>query len=155
MENEDFEILIYALVNMTQLRVLNMNVNRITGPFFTKFLDKYIENEAINGLKLESILMSQNFLREDGVVDLFARIHKMLNIKYLNLNANKCTEYILVDFIKFIHQLDPNRPLTIDFKKQDIRPALRQEFKDRIAEALMSKDISGSYIRKRFVLVNM
>ncbi len=55
MENEDFEILIPALVNMPKLKVLNLNVNRITGPFLRKFLDAYLKNGLVNNLLLESL----------------------------------------------------------------------------------------------------
>lgn len=79
----------------------------------------------------------------------------MPNIKYLNLNANKCTEFIVVDFVKFIHQFDPNRALTIDFKKQDIKPNKREEFKSKITEALMSKDNAGSFIRRKMLMINL
>ena len=60
MENEDFDILIHALVNMPHLKILNLNVNRISGPYLRKFLDAYIKNELVNGLLLQNLYLSQN-----------------------------------------------------------------------------------------------
>lgn len=71
------------------------------------------------------------------------------------MNANKCTEFIGVDFVKFIHQFDPKRALTIDFKKQDIKPNKREEFKNNITQALMSKDNTGSFIRRSLLMINL
>lgn len=59
---------------MPKLRILNLNVNRITGPNLRRFLDAYIKNAHINNNLLESLSLSQNQLREDGISDLFERL---------------------------------------------------------------------------------
>jgi Leucine-rich repeat (LRR) protein len=74
MENSDFEILLPVLSQMPKLRYLNLNVNRIWSQVFRKFLDYYISAESLNNLALETLLMKQNDLRDDGVADLFERI---------------------------------------------------------------------------------
>ena len=55
MENEDLEKLTPALINMAQLKILNLNVNRIEGPFLRKFLDRYLENANVNNLNLKHL----------------------------------------------------------------------------------------------------
>ena len=55
MENEDLEKLTPALVAMPQLKILNLNVNRIEGPCFRKFLDDYLSKAEANNLSLEHL----------------------------------------------------------------------------------------------------
>lgn len=76
-----------------------MNINRIEGEYMKEFIDDYLENEQTNGLKLENLSLSQNFLRDDGVSDLIERVHRLSCLKSLNLNANKCTELILDNIV--------------------------------------------------------
>lgn len=57
MEKEDFEIITRALIQMPNLKNLNLNVNRIWGPSLRQFLDQYIANQDINQLSLEELLL--------------------------------------------------------------------------------------------------
>eukprot|EP00347_Sterkiella_histriomuscorum_P020245 403338537 len=156
MENEDFEILIPTLISFQKLKTLNLNVNRVNGQFMRMFLNEYIENSHVNNLSLEVLHLSQNNLRDDGVSDLFDRIHKMPKLRHVNINANKCTEFILNNFVSFIKDLEGQRELVIDFKKQDIRPKERINFKETLYGAIAEKDPqTGDYKRKRLLVVNM
>lgn len=95
MENSDFEILLPSLIQMPRLKLLNLNVNRIWSSIFGKFLDAYIKAEHLNNLSLETLLMKQNDLRDDGVTDLFERIQYLKNLSLVNIVANKVTYFVL------------------------------------------------------------
>ena len=131
MENEDFEILSPALMQMPKLKVLNLNVNRIWGPSMANFLDNYLITKATNHLSLQWLLLKQNDLRDDGVHDLFERVQKLTNLTHVNIVANKVTNYVLPSFVKLIKTFDcsNNRNLTIDFTtKGFLRPKERELF---------------------------
>ena len=128
---------------MPKLKAIDFSVNRIEGPCMRKFLDLYLENTANNNLSLEYIKLKQNFLRDDGVADLFDRLHKLINVNYVNIVANKNTEYLISFFTKFIEKFDPKRKLTIDFNQKDLPPKMRQNFLEKIKQAIQNKDING------------
>ena len=44
MEKEDFEILIPVLTKIPLLKILNLNINRITGTYLRQLLDAYISD---------------------------------------------------------------------------------------------------------------
>ena len=51
-------------------------------------------------------MLKQNDLRDDGVTDLFERVHHLPKLAYLTIVSNKITSFVLPNFVKFVQKLD-------------------------------------------------
>ena len=66
---------------------------------------------------MNSLILTSNQLKDEGISDVLERIDKCKTIKSLNLTANRASEKSADILLKFIKEFDEKRKLTMEYKK--------------------------------------
>ncbi|TNV79528.1 hypothetical protein FGO68_gene9274 [Halteria grandinella] len=143
-EDEDFGVIIDTLAQMPKLKYLRLDLNRISALSFGKFIDVYIDSMLLNKGSLETLLIKQNQLFDEGLQEFFSKAQQLPNLSHVKLSGNRNTLGLLPYFVKFIENFDcsNSRSMVVDFTtKGFLRPKEREEFITSVKEAIVKREI--------------